>query len=210
MGTILIADDHAIVRQGIKMLIENHDRNFNFVEAASCAEVQKIMSDRSIDYAILDLSFSDGNLFSDIEQITEYARKTKILIYSMNPEKIYARRFIGKGAKGFISKQANIKDLENAIQTILRGEIYLSAYMKDSLFSTVKSDALENPLDLLSNRELQIVEYMVLGMGTKEIAGKMNLDITTISTYRRRAFDKLDVQNVIELKEKLSIYKNKL
>lgn len=168
------------------------------------------MSDRSIDYAILDLSFSDGNLFSDIEQITEYARKTKILIYSMNPEKIYARRFIGKGAKGFISKQANIKDLENAIQTILRGEIYLSAYMKDSLFSTVKSDALENPLDLLSNRELQIVEYMVLGMGTKEIAGKMNLDITTISTYRRRAFDKLDVQNVIELKEKLSIYKNKL
>jgi DNA-binding NarL/FixJ family response regulator len=83
----------------------------------------------------------------------------------------------------------------------------MSESLKEILTSQDKIDFLENPIDLLSDRELEVVEYLSVGMGAKEIAGKIDLDITTISTYRRRAFEKLGVQNIIELKDKFLFYK---
>lgn len=204
---ILIADDHAIIRHGIRIILEKHRKNAAFIEAATCAEVRKAFDTQQISYAILDLSYADGNLFSIIEEIEQFSAHTEILIYSMNSERIYARRLMEKGAKGYVSKQADIKELEIAIETLLRGEIYLSAALREMLFSTIRSKVSGNPFDQLSNRELKVVEFLAEGMGTKEIAGQMNLDITTISTYRRRAFEKLVVENIIELREKLTIYR---
>lgn len=89
----------------------------------------------------------------------------------------------------------------------LNGQVYISDELKATLLNTSRTKLTQNPIDLLSDRELEVMEYVAIGMGTKEIAQKMNLDITTISTYRRRAFEKLDVQNTIELKEKFLLYK---
>lgn len=209
METILIADDHEIVRRGIRMMIEGFPRKYNFIEAATCAEVLQAMSGKSIHYTILDMSFADGNIFSSIQLITEYSRQTNILVYSMNAEKIYAKRLIEKGIRGFVSKQASIQELENAIHNLLNGEIYLSPELKYGLLTQSTKDVLANPIDLLSDRELEVIEYVAIGLGSKEIARKMDLDITTVSTYRRRAFEKLNVENVVELNDKFLLYKMK-
>jgi two-component system, NarL family, invasion response regulator UvrY len=207
METVLIADDHQIVRRGVRMILESLPQKFHIIEAGTCAEVKEAISQHHIQYAVLDMSMPDGNIFSAIELNLAESRQTNILVYSMNAEKIYAKRLMQKGVRGFVSKQAPIEELEIALQSVLKGEIYLSAHMKEELFEPAKSTSSENPIGLLSDRELEVIEYVAMGMGSKEIAGRMNLDITTISTYRRRAFDKLGVQNAIELKEKFLLYK---
>jgi two-component system, NarL family, invasion response regulator UvrY len=207
MQTVLIADDHEIVRRGVKMLIESFPQKYQFLEADSCAEVAQILSSQQIDYAVLDMVLSDGNLLSVIQHIEACSHQTDILVYSMNAERIYAKRLIEKGVRGFLCKQNSIEELEKAIRSIFKGEVYLSEELKVTLLNNFNASLTSNPIDGLSDRELEVVEYIAIGMGTKEIAQKMDLDITTISTYRRRAFEKLDVQNTIELKEKFLLYK---
>lgn len=207
METVLIADDHEIVRRGIRMMIETFPKKYQFIEATSCAEVAKALSRERIHYAVLDMILADGNILSIIQHIEACSQQTKMLIYSMNAEKIYARRFIQKGVRGFLSKQTSMAELEKAIQSIFKGEVYVSEELKATILNNMHPAGSQNPIDSLSDRELEVVEYVALGMGTKEIAQKMHLDITTVSTYRRRAFEKLDVENVIELKEKFLLYK---
>lgn len=206
METILIGDDHEIVRRGVRMIIESFSRPYRFIEAATCTEVIQALSGQQVQYAILDMLLADGNIFSTLQEMSDY-KETGILVYSMNAEKIYARRLMQKGVRGFVSKQASMEELEIAIRHLLNGEIYLSPALKEAIFVPEKVDLMENPLDTLSDRELEVVEYIAIGLGAKEIAHKMNLDITTISTYRRRAFEKMEVQNVMELKDKFLLYK---
>ena len=209
METILLADDQEIVRKGVKMMIENFPEKYTIIEAASCADVMEILfnAGTTIRYTILDLFLSDGNSFSTIHQIMEKSYKTSILIYSMQSEKIYARRLLQKGVHAFVSKQAPIGELEKAIGCLLRDEIYLSQATKKDLIGPTKQDLLENPVDALSDRELEVVEYLTIGISSGNIAQKMKLDITTVSTYRRRALAKLGVTNNIELRNKFLLYK---
>ena len=207
MKNVLIADDHEIIRKGIRMLIENFPEKYNFIEASTCKEIVEVLSGGEIHYAILDMFLADGNIFSVIQEIAGFSRQTIMLVYTMNEERIYAKRFIEKGVRGFVCKQSGISELEGAIQTVFNGEIYLSPELKETLFNPANSNVLANLIDSLSDRELEVVEYMVMGMGTKKIAHIMKLDTTTVSTYRRRAFTKLDAQNTIELKEKFLLYK---
>lgn len=206
MQTVLIADDHQIVRRGIRMIIESFSTKFEIIEADSCASVAQILSGKKIDYAILDMVLTDGNLLSIIQKIEACSGQTSILVYSMNEERIYARRLIEKGVRGFLCKQTTIEELEKAIRCIFKGEIYLSPDLLGNLIYN-SGPATKNPIDSLSDRELQVVEHVVLGMGVKEIGERMGLDITTIGTYRKRAFEKMEVQNTIELKEKFLLYK---
>ncbi len=207
MKTVLIADDHEMVRRGVKMSIRSFPEQYHFIEASTCAEVVEILSSQEVDYAILDMFLADGNIFSIIQQISEQSERVIFLVYSMSAERIYAKRFIEKGVRGFVCKQSSVDELEKAIQTVFSGDTYLSPGLKEILFSSIKSTLPRNPIDSLSDRELEVVEYVAMGMGTKEIAEKMKIDSTTISTYKRRAFEKLDVQNTIEMKEKLLLYK---
>jgi DNA-binding NarL/FixJ family response regulator len=207
METILIADDHEIVRRGVRTIIESFPQKYNCIEAATCAEVIQLLTTQHIHYAVLDMFLADGIFFNAIQQMTEQNSRTNILVYSMNAEKIYARRLMKKGVKGFISKKSNIDELEIAIRSLLNGEIYLSKSLKDTIFGANNPDVSASPIELLSDRELEVIEYMATGMGAKEIAQKTNLDITTVSTYRRRAFEKLEVENMIELKDKFMFHK---
>ena len=207
MKNVLIADDHEIVRKGIRMLIENFPEKYHFIEASTCKEVVEVLAGQEVHYAVLDMFLADGNIFSAIQQIASFSQRTTILVYTMNAERIYAKRFIEKGVRGFVCKQSSIDELEKAIQVVFNGEIYLSPELKEALFNPARSNLSENPIDSLSDRELEVVEYMVMGMGTKEIAHIMKVDTTTVSTYRRRAFEKLDAQNSFELKDKFLLYK---
>ena len=207
MKNVLIADDHEMIRKGIRMLIESFPEKYHFIETSTCKGVVEILSSQEVHYAILDMFLADANIFSAIQQIAEFSQRTTILVYTMNEERIYARRFIEKGVRGFVCKQSSIGELEKAIQVVFNGEIYLSPELKEALFNPAKSNLLRNPIDSLSDRELEVAEYMAMGISTKEIAHIMKVDTTTVSTYRRRALEKLDAQNTFELKDKFLLYK---
>lgn len=206
MQTILIADDHEIVRNGIRMMIETIPGEYHFIEVTTCEEVVKELDAQVVHFALLDMSLADGSILSALEPIAAHSWQTKILVYSMNAARIYAWRLIQKGVKGFVEKQASMEELEKAIREVLRGEVYLSPELKKVLLDPMAKQLQGNPLDSLSDRELEVVEYLASGLGAKEISHKMAVDITTVSTFRRRAFEKLDVQNVVELKLKFSLY----
>ena len=122
MKTILIADDHEIVRCGVRMIINSFPQKYHVIEASTCTQVIQTLSGQQVHHAILDMNLADGNLFSAV-QTTAYCHQTNILVYSMNAEKIYAPRLMQKGARGFVSKQAKIEELENAIRCVFNGEI---------------------------------------------------------------------------------------
>lgn len=207
METILIADDHEIVRRGVRMIIESLPQTYSFIEATTGTEVMTALAKHDIQYMILDMMLADGNTFSLIQHIVTNKPQTGILIYSMNAERIYGKRLIKKGIRGFVNKQSSIQELEKAIICLLKREVYLSQALQESLMNESKGRQPDNPIDVLSDRELEVVEYVAAGLGTKEISMKMHLDITTISTYRRRAFAKLNVENMIELNDKFLLYK---
>jgi two-component system, NarL family, invasion response regulator UvrY len=207
METILIADDQEIVRSGVTMIIESLPEKYTIIEAATCAEVTQVLSAGGIHFTVLDLFLADGNIFSTIHRFIKHHNKNSILVYSMSAEKIYAGRLLKKGVRGFISKRASIAELEKAIRCLLKGEVYLSQAMEKDLLMPVQANVEENPVHSLSDRELEVVEYITVGISTGEIAEKMKLNITTISTYRRRVFEKLSVQNSIELRDKFLFYK---
>jgi DNA-binding NarL/FixJ family response regulator len=207
METILIADDHGIVRQGVRMIIEGLSEKYNCVEASSCEEVQKIFSEQKIHYAVLDLFLIDGNLYPVIVQMLKSQSPANMLIYSMNAERVYAKRLLEKGVKGFVSKQADFEQLEQAINCLLNDEIYMSPELMQHLFNADKSRQWDTPINKLSDRELEVAEYSITGLGTKEIASRMDLDIATVSIHKRKALDKLNAKNMMELKEIFLLYK---
>lgn len=206
MQTFLIADDHEIVRHGIRIIIETLPIKFIIIETDTCIGLMQVFSSQKPDYAIMDMVLADGNVFFDTPLLSQYASTTNILVYSMNGETIYARRLLQRGVRGFVSKKSGIAELEHAIRTFLNGEVYVSQDLKQ-LLTQYTDTAFLNPIDSLSDRELEVVEYSSMGMRVKEIAYKMKLDATTVSTYRQRAFKKLNVENIFELKEKFLLYK---
>ena len=205
MKTVLIADDHAIVRHVIRLIIEERSPEHNVLEVATCKEVEKILSEQEVDFAIFDMTLADGNMFSFIQSAVERYPLTNILVCSTNPEKIYAKRLIQRGVKGYVWKQGSFNDLESAIHLFLDGGTYISSALKEHL-AQPKMAQTNNPIDSLSDRELEVVEYAVSGMGTKEIAEKMNLEAMTISTFLKRAHRKLEVTNLVELIDKFHLY----
>jgi len=209
METVLIADDHEIVRNGIRTMIEGISLQYRFIEVSTCADVIKVLSQNRIEYAILDMFLADANIFSTIDVISKYSKLTNILVYSQNAEKIYAKRLLEIGIRGFVSKQASMEELEKALEELLKGNLYLSPELRNLMVHSSPDEASTNPLDNLSDRELEVLEYLAMGLGTKEISQKMKLDITTVSTYRRRAYEKLQVQNFVEMKDKFALYKMK-
>jgi two-component system invasion response regulator UvrY len=210
MKTLFIADDHEIVRQGIKMMIEKKiNEEYNFLEASTCKEIERLLKSQEVHYIILDMFLTDGNAFAIVDKITEQYPETAILIYTMNAEKIYARRLMQKGVRGFVSKQASVAELEQAIRSFLNGETYLCPTLKEDVSEKDLTDADINPIDLLSDRELEMVEYLVMGLGAKEISNKMNVVMATVSTYKNRAFEKFGVTTNAELKDKFLLYKER-
>jgi DNA-binding NarL/FixJ family response regulator len=206
MKSILIADDHEIIRRGIVLLLNDFPVKYKMIEADTCSNVLNILFKEHPDYLILDMNLADGNIFNNVQNIIELYPDTRILVYTMKSERLYAIRLLKIGVKGYVSKQSTLHELKEAIQKFLHDDMYLSPQLQEQLFLSSQSGIAEDPIESLSARELEVSEYIVTGLGSKEIASKMSLEITTVSTYRRRAFEKLGVQNMIELKEKFLIY----
>lgn len=206
METILIADGHALIRKGIRMIIEGFQKKYKIIETSTCSDVKKLMGRRQVQYAIVDLLLPDGNLLFPADNMLIYSQQVKILVYTASTDKLYARWLFQKGIRGYLCKQSSIADLEKAIGTVLNNEIHLTASQKEILFKPAAASIPKSPFELLTAREITVAEGLLTGIGTSELARMMELDKSTVSTYRKRLFEKMEVKNVLELKDKFIWY----
>lgn len=131
----------------------------------------------------------------------------KILIFSSYDEQIFGWRYLEAGADGFLSKKMGIEEIKNATKSLLRDEKYLSPALKQTLLNNItKKKSTVNPLDRLSNRESNIMQLLIKGLSVADIAEKLSLQVSTVSTYKKRICEKLQVSNIVEMIEKVQLY----
>lgn len=197
--TILLADDHVIIRRGFKALIENNITINKWIEADSAAEVLKKLQEETITHMVLDMQLLNSNIMDILQSILAAYPQIPILIYTMSAEEIYAPRLLKMGVSGFLSKQSDELEIVNAMHLFLGGGTYFSARVRSLTTDKVFKKA--NPLSQLSERELSVLGYLLQGHSVKEISNKLEVKATTTATYKARIFDKLSVNNLIELKD---------
>lgn len=206
----LIADDHpairSVLRQIIQELIPNSHNNID--EVSSIAELSEIILHKKIDMAVLDVHLEDGITLSELPLIKMKQPDMKILYFSVCPEDIYAQRLIQMGAHGFVNKKAKESELSEAISKVLAGRRYLSPEFMYALMlnpeTAGKADS--NPFLQLSAREFEVTTLMLNGKTNKEIAEQINLSASTISSHKSRIFEKLRVENEMELSKIAGTY----
>nr|WP_295921238.1 response regulator transcription factor [uncultured Dyadobacter sp.] len=207
MKHVLIVDDHSIVRLATLFIIREVIAPVAHWESDNFADALSIVTDHPLDLILLDIHIPGGEGFQMIEKIRSIQPQVLILMFSGVDEEIYAGHYIKAGADGFLSKNASVNEVRNAISTIFERGRYVSKKVRDmqlasSQFEQKKHD---NPLGTLSQRELEVMDLMLDGKWTKEIATILSISGSSVSTYKTRIFEKLDVTTIIELYQKVQI-----
>jgi DNA-binding NarL/FixJ family response regulator len=197
---IAIADDHEIVRSGLKMLIEQTEDMCVGIEAGSYRELVAKLEESSADSLILDLNLGDSNGVESVKNISSAYPDMPVLVLSAYPEEQYAVQAFRAGAAGYLNKRVVMEELITALERITKGERYISKTLQETLpyGLDLKKDA-GNPLEKLSRRELEVLSNLAVGHSPKEIAEILGLSPKTISTYRHRILEKLELSSTSQL-----------
>jgi two-component system invasion response regulator UvrY len=209
MGTnrVLIADDHTIVRSGIKLIIQDLLPSAVFDEAANGDQVISFVKKNDYEMIVLDINMPDTDSITLVTNLFAYREQCKILIYSMNSEDLYAKRFIKLGVLGYLNKESSSEEIRKAIACVLRGEHYISKKLKKELSEDTQSKkGGDNPFEKLSDREIQTVKYLLNGYSLREIRKILNVHSSTVGTYKTRIFEKLKIKSVRDLGEMARMY----
>lgn len=200
MIRILLADDHSIVRAGLRRIIEDSGDIEVIAEAADGHEAVQKAHETMPDVAVIDISMPILDGLEVISQLHHYYPKMPILVLTMHEEEQYVFRAISAGAKGYITKRSAPEQMVNAIRKVHGGGRYLSDSAAESLAHRLASGTQDrSPLDALSNREIQVLRHLALGKTTREIAEAYNISVKTVDTYRYRLLKKLNLRNNAEL-----------
>ncbi|WP_027379263.1 response regulator transcription factor [Chryseobacterium daeguense] len=197
----LLADDHSLIRQGLVFLLEDMELDHEVVHASNLQQLTESINKFPIDIAVIDAHFPDGNSLSVLPEIKKIRPKMKVLIFTGIDETMHSLRYLNAGADGFLSKLNEEEEIEKAIRKILSDGEYISPETQILLVNSMKNPSLVNPLSSLTERELQIAEMYAQGLGNLEIAVKLDIKQNTVSTLKRRIFDKLEIENLVELIE---------
>lgn len=206
MKNVLIIDDHASLRHGLRLLIMDFYPNTEIMEAQNEFEAIEILKKASFDLVLLDVQMPGSNSFDILNFIMGKHANTKVLVYSMGAETVYAKSFIKAGAHGYLSKNAPLQELRIALQTIVFGKKYISSELANSLVYDITNGEPSNPFLKLSPRETEITHFLLQGLSISEICTRVNLQPSTVGTYKSRILEKLGIINVIQLKEVASHY----
>ncbi len=197
---LIIADDHEIVRCGVKFAIAVQENLHIEDEASSFAELIDLLSHNSYDFLILDLNLGDKNGIHSIREISDKFSTLPILVLSMFPEDPYALQSIHSGASGYLNKKMVSSELLLAINSIIEGKTYMSqAHMETLPYGTDFDKTPKNSIEFLSKREFEVYSLITSGITYKEIAEKLALSPKTVSTYRTRILEKLELSNINQL-----------
>ena len=199
MLRILLADDHAVVRQGVKQILAEAFVGATFGEARNAQELLELVSRERWDVVVQDLAMPGGNGLEALKQIKHGHPQLPVLILSMSPEDQYAVRTIIAGAAGYLNKESAPEELVQAIRKILHGGQYISASVADELVLHARHDDDQPPHKQLSDREYQVLCLIASGKEVKEISTELTLSAKTISTYRARLLVKMNMRTNAEL-----------
>ena len=202
----LVIDDHPIVVLGIKLSLQDIYPNLQVTELCNVKEIFKSIESTKFDLIFLDVNIPGIESAILLEQIIQRYPAAKILIYSMTSEDLYAKRFLRLGAMGFLSKEASPKELTRAVEVILAGKNYISENLSQIILRDFQKRRPDNAFESLSQREMEVTRLLVKGVSMQNISEVMNLHTSTVSTYKTRIFNKLNVGNIIDLKELAKIY----
>lgn len=196
---ILLADDHAILRQGLRRILESYPVFEVVAEASTGTEAVEMARRFLPDVAIIDVAMPELNGLEATAQIVKRVPRTAVLILSMYSDARYLSRALKAGARGYLLKDSVEKDLVEAIQLARQGRSFFSPAMLEARQQQIAGPAVEDRYDLLTERERQIYQLLAEGKSNKEIAGMLNLSLHTVETHRTRIMDKLDVHTSAEL-----------
>ncbi len=199
---VLIVDDHPIVRQGLRRIMDNEEDLSVCGEAETVRDARVAIKDLSPDVMIADISLKQGDGIELVRDVRAHHSHLPILVLSMHDETIYAERMLAAGANGYIMKQAASDQFLIALRRVLDGGIYVSEAVGNNMiqkFAAGGSYISANPIDRLSNRELQILHMIGKGMSTRETAQSLNLSIKTVESHRQRIKRKLNLATGTQL-----------
>jgi DNA-binding NarL/FixJ family response regulator len=196
---ILIADDHTIVREGIKQILAEMPEVTVTDEARNGQEVLQNVWDKDYDIVLLDITMPGRSGLDVLKQLKNDKPALKILILSMHPEEQYAIRAFKAGAFGYLTKESSPNELIEAIRKVSIGKKYVSSSLAETLASHLEAKSEKPPHDTLSDREYEVMCMIASGKTVKEIAGELALSVKTISTYRARILEKMGMKNNAQL-----------
>lgn len=199
-NNFLLADDHVIVRRGLRNLLYDQFHASVIDEVATCHDLLEVLKEKNPALLVLDLQLTDGSSLDHLELICREHPHMRVLVYTMRSETVYAQRTLAMGATGFLSKESSEEEVVLAVRHVLQGKPYLSETAGSHLQDKIREEEpLDNPFARLSDREIAVVDNLLAGQGLKEISMRLVLRPTTVATYKARLFEKLGVTNLLDL-----------
>jgi two-component system response regulator NreC len=195
---ILLADDHAVVRKGFRLILESQPDMEVVGEAANGRETISLAEQLKPDLAIVDVSMPELNGIEATRRLAEASPRTRVLALSMHKDSVYVREILRAGAKGYLLKDAADGDLLVAVRAVSRGEGYLSPAVSEAVLSDYRRHVTD-PIDLLSSREREVLQMIAEGKTNKEIAAALNLSVYTVEAHRGRIMEKLNLHNTSDM-----------
>lgn len=199
MIRILMADDHAIVRRGLRQILNEGSAACQIDEASTGQEVLKKVYDGVFDILVLDISLPDRNGLELVREIKSVKPKLPILMLSVHPEEQYAIRALKAGVSGYLNKESAPEQLIQAIERIVAGGRYISPSLAETLADTVGGELEGAPHETLSDREFTVLLRIGAGKSVSEIADELGLSVKTVSTYRARILEKMNMHSNADL-----------
>jgi two-component system invasion response regulator UvrY len=199
MRRVLIVDDHEVVRDGVKRLLDEPPGEISCGEAGTPQEALQLALANEWDAVVLDLSFAGKSGLEVLKELKQVRPRLPVLVLTMHSEEQYARRAFKAGAAGFITKDSPRAELSKAIHKVLDGGKYLSPALAEKLIIDLERGADRPPDETLSDREFQVMRLIASGKTLSEIAGLLSLSDKTISTYRARLMEKMRMRTNAEL-----------
>jgi len=196
---ILLADDHAVVRRGLKQILADEYKRASFGEARNAQEALDLVWKNNWDVVILDITMPGRSGLEVLREIKRSKPRLPVLVLSMHPENQFAVRVLKHGAAGYMTKESAPEELVGAIRKVLAGGRYVSTSLAEKLATYLSADTQKPPQELLSDREFQVLRLIASGKIVSEIAKELSLSVKTISTYRTRILEKMGLRNNAEL-----------
>lgn len=199
MKRVLLVDDHAVVRKGLRQILEEAVSSLEIAEASDGQEAMRKIRQGNWDALILDISLPGINGLDVLKRIRAEQHNLPILVLSMHPEDQYGIRVLKAGASGYLTKSCAPENLVEAMEQVMRGRRYVSPTLAERLVLELNNEVGDEPHRALSDREYQILRMVASGKTVSEIAGELCLSVKTISTHRSRMLAKMHMKNNAEL-----------
>jgi RNA polymerase sigma factor (sigma-70 family) len=196
---VLIADDHALVRAGIRALVEKIEGIVVVGEAGTGSEAMELVEDLKPNLMLLDITMPDGSGFDVLDHVTKNYPDLKVIVLTVHDAGEYAIRALREGAAGFLPKSAASIELEQAIQTVIRGEVYISPETSRKTLLEYGKGTKRDLLATLSPRQREVLRLIAEGRTTKQIAQLLEISVKTVETHRAQLMERLDIHDVAGL-----------